>query len=414
MAIPAAAAWRAMSHRATRATAIAALTFTAFASAALVFRDGGRLAYNIRQTYAYWLEWLNPAVDLAHGLPSWWRDREREIARDTALWCALLGAAWGALRAGERLPALRSRAAFGAAAAGVYAVAAMVALAAVQTLSGSGPPDLTASQMQVLRRIATVPHALAFELPPFRRIPRDAVAARLRITPRPALEPGGAGQNDRPLFAIPVVPAGRYRLDFQARQGDGWVMVGIGRDQFSLRTQPLGSPPEPIVLDFPVDVRWIMVRGDEQTRRRGLGLTLEPQSVVAPAARLTPDLARRGVRYGDASVYFLDDRGFAEPEAFWVGGARTTSVVLQPDTPRQSATLLLRNAPVDNRVSIESGKWRQDLQLGPGQEQRLEVPMDLRRGATLITLSSASGFRPSAVDPKSRDNRYLGVWIKIE
>ena len=44
-------------------------------------------------------------------------------------------------------------------------------------------------------------------------------------------------------------------------------MIGIGRDQFSLLSGPLATPPQPIVLDFPVDVRAIVVRGDEQARR---------------------------------------------------------------------------------------------------------------------------------------------------
>jgi len=35
-----------------------------------------------------------------------------------------------------------------------------------------------------------------------------------------------------------------------------------------------------------------------------------------------------------ASVFFIDENSFAEPESFWVGGARETRVVLQPDQQR--------------------------------------------------------------------------------
>jgi hypothetical protein len=41
------------------------------------------------------------------------------------------------------------------------------------------------------------------------------------------------------------------------------------------------------------------------------------------------------------------------------------------------------------------------------------VPIDPQRGAAWVTVTSSSGFRPSAVDPKSRDDRFLGVYVKI-
>jgi hypothetical protein len=32
----------------------------------------------------------------------------------------------------------------------------------------------------------------------------------------------------------------------------------------------------------------------------------------------------------------------------------------------------------------------------------------------LVTFDAAAGFRPNAVDPSSRDTRFLGVWVAIE
>jgi hypothetical protein len=188
-------------------------------------------------------------------------------------------------------------------------------------------------------------------------------------------------------------------------------MVGIGRDQFSLNNGALDA--DPLILDFPVDVRAIVIRGDEQARRTIRGMTIEPLSIVPPAQRLTSDYARRAVRYGTSTVFFLDDRSFPEPEAFWTGGKRRSTIVLQPHDPSAHTTLLVRNAPVDNRVTMESGSWRGDLQLAPGEERRITVPIEQPRNAALLTLTTAGGFRPSAVDPKSRDDRFLGVWIKI-
>jgi hypothetical protein len=53
------------------------------------------------------------------------------------------------------------------------------------------------------------------------------------------------------------------------------------------------------------------------------------------------------------------------------------------------------------------------MRLGPGEERRVQVPVDVPRGAALFTISSSSGFRPSAADPNSHDDRFLGVWIKV-
>jgi hypothetical protein len=119
------------------------------------------------------------------------------------------------------------------------------------------------------------------------------------------------------------------------------------------------------------------------------------------------------VRYATSTVFFTDDRSFPEPEAFWVGGARDSVVVLQPDRPRATETLLIRNGAAENQVLIETGSWRDGARLGPGEERRIEVPLDQARGATVLKFTTTSGFRPSAADPNSRDDRFLGVWVKV-
>src|SRR5262249_20642213 len=86
LAVPAGVGWTRTRHRATRALALAALAVTAFTSGSLVLVDGGRLAFNVRETYAVWLDWLNSATDLALGVPAWWRDRETLLYRDVAIW----------------------------------------------------------------------------------------------------------------------------------------------------------------------------------------------------------------------------------------------------------------------------------------------------------------------------------------
>jgi hypothetical protein len=413
LTIPAGFAWTQIRHRATRATVLAALAVTAFISSALVFVDGGRLAFNVRETFAVWLEWLNNATDLALGLPAWWRGSERLLYRDVAIWLTCLGLGWAVLRAIETKPWLRTRGALAAAVGGAYAVAAMVAVTIVWALAAVDGRNVTPSQLEVLRRLGSERHVLLLALPGARRLTADQVPPLVRMEPRPSTAPGGAGPNDRPLYQVAAVPAGRYRLQPRGPATAGWLMVGIGRDQFSLKSGPLTDPAQPIEIDFPVDVRAIVVRGDEQARRTVRALTIEPVAVVPAVARLTRDSARRAVRYGHTSVYFLDDRSFPEPEAFWIGGQRNSTVALQPDSG-ESVTLMVRNGPVENQVTFASGAWHDRMSLAPGEERRIQVPIDRQRGAALLTIAAATGFRPSAVDAKSRDDRFLGVYVKVQ
>jgi len=417
MTIPCAAGWSAIRHRATRVTISAALAYTVFVSCALVFVDGGRLAYNIRQAYALLLEWLNGATDLALGAPSWWKGQEITrlvLLRDALVWAAAFTGAWLLLRAIDAARWIRSRGALLAAAGWVYAVAVMVSLTAVWALADAQPINSAPAQLDVLRRLGREPRLLAVSLPGLVRISPDLVPSTLRIHLRPSDAPGGAGPNDRPLYQVPRVPGGLYRLRPQIAGAGGWLMIGIGRDQFSLSSEPLTLAPR--IQRFPVDVRAIVVRGDEQARRMVRDLILEPVSIVPPSQRLTPEYARHAVLYPTATVFFLDERSFPEPDAFWIGGGRQSTVALQATAPNPlpSITLDVRNAPVENRVVMESGSWRQEMQLGPGESRQIVVPAANPPGTALLTVTTSAGFRPSAVDPKSRDDRFLGLWIQVE
>jgi hypothetical protein len=73
---------------------------------------------------------------------------------------------------------------------------------------------------------------------------------------------------------------------------------------------------------------------------------------------------------------------------------------------------LLRNAPVDNRLTLEAGQWREELTLAPGEERRVQVPVAPGQHAALVTATTTSGFRPSEATPGSQDDRFLGVWVK--
>jgi hypothetical protein len=413
LAIPIAFAWHELRSRASRYSACLALALTAFLSAVLIVPGRGALAFNTREGYAHSLDWLSRLADLGQGMPVWFRDRESEFFLDTLMWLAIGVATWRAIRALESSSRLRSRAAFATAVSFAYATAFMLALTITWTVHGADRINTAPAQVDMLRRLSTEPRLMAWQLNPIAPLTPMQVPSLLRIEPGTRfVTNGGAGRNDRPLLTVPAVPAGRYRVRPRTSGHGGWLMVGIGQDQFALKTLPLAYPPAPIDVEFPVDVRALIVRGDDDARSVVRELVVEPVSVVPARDRLTSAFARQAVRYSSSSVYFLDDRSFPEPEGFWAGGARSTSVVFDPDDNRSWLDLTVRNAPVANAVTIQSGAWREVLTFTPGEERQIRVPVDPQRGAALVTIESASGFRPSEIEANSRDNRFLGVWVR--
>jgi len=147
-------------------------------------------------------------------------------------------------------------------------------------------------------------------------------------------------------------------------------------------------------------------------RRAIRRVVIEPLSVVPAGGRLTDLVARRAVNYGSTSVFFLDDRSFAEPEGFWLGGSRESTFALQADRPQSSVAVLLRNAPVANSLTLESGQWREELTLAAGEERHVEIPLAAGQSAAVVRARTTSGFRPSAATPDSRDDRFLGIWVR--
>ena len=129
LAIPCAVAWSRMRNRGSRAVAAGALAFTAFLSWVLVVTDGGRLAYNTRETTALWLEWASKLAPLADGVPIWFRGREGAFALDIGVWAAALALAWWCSRALAGVTRFANRGRLLTMVTAVHIVAAMIAVA---------------------------------------------------------------------------------------------------------------------------------------------------------------------------------------------------------------------------------------------------------------------------------------------
>ena len=423
LAIPAACIWSAAQSRGARCVLLAALVVSAWMAAVMAGAGGGRLGYHTRNTSgmtpAPWLEWASPVVDLPSAFPAFvpqpvqpdpgGRVSRARAARTgfaaTIPWLLCMGGAaamlvWGFKRytlAAEPMIAITAI---------VLAVAGMLAMSIVWRFHGSERITVPAAQLDVLRRLANG-RVLAVDLSERRALSRDAAAAMRIVVPvRRA-----AGRLNRPLATFPSVPAGAYVVSARRQTGaDGWIMIGVGNDQFAIVSQPVAALDGGIRIDLPVPVRALVVRGDEGAREQLQAVELRP--IAAERARLSRAVARRAVGYGAASAFFLDDRAFPEPSGFWVAGSRETAVVIQPDGDRK-VSLILRNGPGDNVITLESGQWRDEFAMLSGNEQRIDIPREGAARATLVRIRSSAGFRPSEVDPTSRDTRFLGVFVRL-
>jgi hypothetical protein len=295
-----------------------------------------------------------------------------------------------------------------------FAAAAMIAGSIVWAMQPA-PFNAVAAQLDALRTLAAS-RVAAFDLTGRHRVPRAAAwTMTLEVPIAPRAGRVGPRPLNRPIAVFPAVPAGTYVLQARRRGGpnaDGWIMAGVGNDQFAIVTQPIARFDEGVRIDVPVDVRAINIRTDEGARDQLEAIVLRP--IALARTRLTPDVARRAVRYDSTVAYFLDERAFPEPSGFWVGGARETTIALHADQPSAAVTLTIRNGAAPNRALLEAGSWRGDVGFGPGEERRIEVPLDRATGTALLNIRSESGFRPADVDARSKDTRYLGVFVHLE
>lgn len=247
----------------------------------------------------------------------------------------------------------------------------------------------------------------------------DALRARLSIRSdeqRPRSSPTH-------VLSAHTVPPGRYRVVADARSGaEGQLTVRVGE-----RSEPFLSLPAAAAdgsgrtdapsLTLPVGVRTLTIEADAAAARAVTSARLQPLAPDDGAASTDESasvLASRAARYPAGAAFFVDDNAYVAraPTGFWVAGGRRARLLIARDRPQ--LTLFIRNAPVENLVTIDMDGTRQELVLAPGEERELPLPANNEGGAlSTVRVTSASGFRPSQVEPGNKDLRYFGCWLEL-
>jgi hypothetical protein len=412
LAPPGAWLWHQARSVATRAIGLTALVTSIALTGLLAGPRSGQLAFNVRDGSALGLEWLNPLVDLPRGLPSFFRQTPGEALFRATFWLLAILAAWLVMRSIERRTA-RGDTGVALATPLCLAAAVMLAVTAVWKLDHVAAITPESSQLDLLQHYDRRIRPLGVNLSTADLESPDAIISRLRLStsmrrPRPV---------DRSLLVVPdLVPAGRYRLHLpDEASASGTARLVVGRLARPLLTWDLRSGFVDGSADFelPVDVGSIVIEGDDDALRSVGRLQLQPLQVFSGRTRVARGFARRVERYGATSVYFLDDRAFAEWPGFWIRGNARTRIVAVPDRRGQAFQFFVRNAPVSNRLTLEVDGRSEEIELQPREERMISVRHASGRAATLISFHTSQGFTPSRVEPGSTDHRFLGCWIEL-
>jgi hypothetical protein len=145
-------------------------------------------------------------------------------------------------------------------------------------------------------------------------------------------------------------------------------------------------------------------------RVRAASLSAAPRLRMLEPRRGRADALRSAALTGGSRLHGLDDRTYLDPGGFWVPKSTRASFALETEGAERPPPLSLRNGGVENRVEITGPRGKKEFLLEPWEAR--DVPVEGDGPVFLITVESASGFRPSDLDPASRDRRELGVLVR--
>ena len=280
----------------------------------------------------------------------------------------------------------------------ILACAGMLAMSIVWKMHAADPLTPVPAQMNALRRFVTG-RAVAVDLRSLRRLPPAAAwEMGLQIPIRAGGRGGGPRGLNRPTAVYQLIPAGSYVLSAQRRgAGDGWVMVGVGNDQFAIATRPIADFDAGVRIDLPAGARMLTVRADEGARAQLVGVELRPVALdPSPPATAPPG---RAVRYDGTVVFFLDEPAFPEPSD---SGGSARSGRMAPDRQSGAVPLIPERTRREHRLGGVRGR-REDFVL---QGRRTARRGAARAGPWSRAHPHPIGVRVPAVDidSNSRDS----------
>jgi hypothetical protein len=381
------------------------------AAGSRVWGGGGALLFPDGARRNHWLDWLSPVADLTPGLPDYFSS-PGTLVFDALVWVAAIAAS---MRAGRwmanrlTLPDTTR--------ATVYVAAVCVGMCgAIEVLWTRAPRAAiapTGSQLNVIAQLRDHGERRVLDVSRAAWLSGGDALARLEIgSDRPA------PRSEALSLQVQGVPPGRYLVE-TAREGHDLrrLSLWIGRSDAALEEWPLGRAGgmRTRELLLPAGAATLVVRAEPAAPVPAPRVVLRPLGLFSPPGNAIDarELARRAASYGDLDVFAFGDDVWLEPHGVWIGGARAGRLVLSVPGGRSSVPLLIRAGPPGARVQVDGPGLVQSRLLGPLESMAVDVPVAARSRMTWITVRTDRGFRPSEVDPGSRDRRLLGCSLSF-
>jgi hypothetical protein len=402
LAVPTAVWFASASSSATaRAFGAFALFLSVLTTSTIAWVDRGALLLNHRNGASRLALWLAPAVDLTKALPSLFQNPPATVVFQTGIWLSAIVVSTAiAFMLGRRI---RAVVALGLALELTTTAAVSLVWRSNHVNAAAPAPGGSA----VLRQYDPFSGQFALAYRPFHRVPIQNMLGQIPLTNLSSL-----GRDEWSMMTH--LPPGIYEVTGAVRgAGAGRVRVLTDQQSPAIADWDVASldPFWRRQVSIPVGVASLEIDLDETAQQSVRDVVVRAASVLPRRDRLNDDReAGHGARYGHAVVFLLSGTAWVEPGGIWIGRAASADVVITPDA-RTPIRVLVRNGATENQVTLESGTWHQTLVLKPSEEHLCDVPVGDGPG-TPLTVRSAEGFRPADVDPKSEDDRLLGVWIE--
>jgi hypothetical protein len=407
LGVPAAFWYATRKTDAARIFGVALLVLSALITISIASVDRGALLFNTRDGFSLLLLWISPVVDLTRGLPSSFQTTPLLMVFHSTIWLLAiacpLAIALTLERRGWDRAALVVVMGFG------WSIAGTSATALVWRSRGAASVARDAG-IEVLHHYDRSAKQLALSYQPFRRIAARDLPARITLSRMTS----GIGDPEEPVLYVLHSVAGVYEVEgLTVAGGFGHLRVRLDRQLPGIDDWDLASMPGPWrrTITLPVTADLLRIDADAAARRSVLGLSIRALELPAEAEGYSPDAAAiRATRYGPAVVFQTDGHAYMEPTGTWVGGGDFADFVIVPDRG-SPARLFVRNGAIGNRVTVDSGAWREELTLTANEERLLDVPVEAGR-IVALRVRSKTGARPADSDPNNTDRRVLGCWLE--
>jgi hypothetical protein len=385
----------------------------------LAFAQAGFVINNGRDGSSSLLEYWSPRWEIWNLAPTFILHEAGTAWLHSLWWLAIAGAAgWFLATRKTQKPGVAALTA-----AATFAVALLAVASTVPYLpaGASLPPiDLGArSRLTTLDGFDARVRPAAIIYDPIRNVPASSVLPEVRLGVRP-----GQRTDPQPIRVIHngrfSLPAGTYDLavtfgdQVPSRPTPLSLQVGrVGPALQSWMLQPAAGETWRTSLWLALDAGFVGFRGPAEMERAIAAITITPTAVVDAGARPHLGEVLASAIYSGVMFYFHNEQMYPEPNGFWTIGRRSAEVTVAV-APQRTEPVVLRmhSGARANHVTITTFGWRREISLVPGQAAEVELPV-VAGGVIPLTIATADGFSPSEVDPASKDNRTLGIWVEL-